>query len=123
RIALIAAVRRVRQPGVKFDEMLVLESAEQGLNKSSLVEAMAVNEDWFTDSIPLAADPKLMIEGTSGKWILEVAELSGMRKGEVEHVRAQLSRRHDRARLAYARLPTEVPRQSIMIGTTNSDRS
>ncbi len=101
-IVMIAAVRRVRKPGTKFDEMLVLESADQGMNKSSLVAAMAIREEWFSDSVPLNADDKIMIERTSGKWILEVAELAGMRKGEVERIRAQLSRTHDRARLAYA---------------------
>lgn len=122
-LVLIAAVRRVRQPGVKFDEMLILESAEQGYQKSTLIEAMAVADDWFSDSVPLNADDKTMIERSSGKWICEIGELQGMRKGEVERIRAQLSRRTDRARLAYARLPVEIPRQSILVGSTNADRS
>lgn len=120
RIVLLAAVRRVRQPGVKFDEMLVLESAEQGLNKSSLVAALALRDEWFTDSVPLNADDKTMIERLAGHWICEVGELQGMRKGEIERIRAQLSRGTDRARLAYARLPSDVPRQSVLIGTTNA---
>lgn len=119
-IVLIAAVRRVRQPGTKFDEMTVLESAEQGYGKSSLVAALAVKEEWFSDSVPLNADDKRMIESTSGKWVCEVSELQGMRKGEIEKVRAQLSRPVDRARLAYARLPVEIPRQYVLIGTTNA---
>lgn len=122
-LVMVAAVRRVRQPGVKFDEMLILESAEQGYQKSTLIEAMAVKEDWFSDSVPLNADDKTMIERSSGKWICEIGELQGMRKGEVERIRAQLSRRTDRARLAYARLPVEIPRQSILVGSTNADRS
>jgi predicted P-loop ATPase len=56
-----------------------------------------------------------------GKWIVEAAELSGMRRGEVEHVKALLSRRTDRARLSYDRIPSEVPRQCIIVGTTNSE--
>lgn len=122
-LVLVAAVRRVKQPGVKFDEMLILESAEQGFSKSTLIEAMAVNDDWFSDSVPLNADDKVMIERSSGKWICEIGELQGMRKGEVERIRAQLSRRYDRARLAYARLPVEIPRQSILIGSTNADKN
>ncbi len=55
KIALIAAVRRVRKPGCKFDEMIVLES-EQGTNKSSALTVLAVNEEWFTDDVPLNAD-------------------------------------------------------------------
>jgi hypothetical protein len=90
---LVAAVRRVRQPGAKFDEMLIHESAEQGYSKSTLIEALAVTEDWYSDSVPLNADDKKMIENSSGKWICEIGELQGMRKGEVEKIRAQLSRR------------------------------
>lgn len=122
-LVLIAAVRRVRKPGVKFDEMLVLESGEQGLGKSSLIAALAIKEPWFTDSVNLAADDKQMIERTAGHWIIEVPELQGMRKGEVERIRSQLSRGTDRARMAYARLPTETPRQFVIIGSTNGDRS
>jgi len=120
RIVLMAAVRRVRQPGVKFDEMLVLEGA-QGLGKSQVLKALAVKEEWFTDEVPLAGDGKEVIEALRGRWIAEAAELKGMRAKEVEHLKAFLSRTHDRARLAYGRLTTEVARSFVMIGTTNSE--
>lgn len=120
-LTLLAAVRRVRQPGCKFDEMPVLES-EQGKNKSSALAVLAVREDWFTDDLPLNQDTQRIIERMAGRWIVEAAELKGMRKGDVEHLKAFLSRRVDRARLAYGRLPVEVPRQSVIVGTTNSDR-
>ncbi len=117
---LIAAVRRIRSPGAKFDEMLILESEEQGLGKSSLVAALAVRPEWFSDSIPLNAPDKIMIEATAGKWITECPELQGMKKGEVERIRSQLSRQSDRARMAYGRFPEERPRSFVMIGTTNA---
>lgn len=120
-LVLVAAVRRVRQPGVKFDEMLVLESA-QGTNKSSALRVMAVRDEWFVDDLPLNADGKRVIEQTSGKWIIEAGELKGMRKGEVEHLKAFLSRQEDTARMSYERLPVIVPRQCVIIGTTNSER-
>ena len=120
-ITLVAAVRRVRSPGCKFDEMLTLESATQGLDKSSSLAALAVNPAWFTDSLPLDAKDKEVIEQLGGKWIAEAPELKGMRGTKVEHLKAFLSRQTDRARLSYARQPTEVPRQCIIIGTTNSE--
>jgi hypothetical protein len=118
-LMLIAAVRRVRQPGCKFDEMVVLES-EQGTNKSSALRILAVNDDWFHDDVPLNADGKRVMEALAGRWIVEAAELNGMRKGEVEHLKAFLSRTHDRARMSYDRYPTEGKRQCILVGTTNS---
>ena len=118
-LVLIAAVRRVRQPGCKFDEMLVLEQPQQGTDKSSALAVLAVNEDWFTDDLPLNVEAKRVIETLRGRWIVEAAELSGMRKADVEHLKAMLSRRVDRARMAYGRLPIEAPRQCIIVGTTN----
>jgi hypothetical protein len=88
-------VRRIRDPGVKFDEMLVLEGP-QGTNKSSALAILAVEEEWFSDDIPLTADEKRVIESLPGRWIVEAAELKGIRKGEVEHLKALLSRRVDR---------------------------
>lgn len=117
-ICLIAPVRRVRQPGCKFDEMAVLEG-EQGGNKSSGLGVLACREEWFADDLPLDADSKVLMERTAGRWIVELAELKGLRRGAVEHVKSMLSRRVDKARLAYGRMTTEQPRQCVFFGTTN----
>ena len=120
-LMLVAAVRRVRQPGVKFDEMLVLES-KQGTNKSSALRVLATRDEWFIDDLPLNGDGKVFIERLAGRWIVEAAELKGMRKGEVEHLKGTLSRQEDTARMVYARMSVIVPRQCVIFGTTNSDR-
>ncbi|WP_065754083.1 VapE domain-containing protein [Bradyrhizobium paxllaeri] len=119
-IVLIAAVRRVRNPGCKFDEMLVLESG-QGADKSSALELLAVNSDWFTDDLPLDANSKVAIEQLAGRWIVEAGELHGMGKGDLQHLKAFLSRQNDTARLAYAKRATRAPRQCVIVGTTNED--
>jgi predicted P-loop ATPase len=121
-LVLIAAVRRVRSPGCKFDEMLVLENPEQGTNKSTALQVLAVNSEWFSDNLPLGLAARETIEALSGHWIVEVSELQGMRKSDIEKVKAFLSRDTDRARTAYARTVTEARRQCIIIGTTNSDK-
>jgi predicted P-loop ATPase len=116
---LLAAVRRVRQPGCKFDEMLILES-EQGKTKSSAILALCPDARWFSDDLPLGAESREVIEATGGKWIIEAAELQNIRGKEVERLKAFLSRQTDGpVRMAYDRTPTEVPRQFIIIGTTN----
>jgi hypothetical protein len=118
-LQLIAAVRRIRQPGCKFDEMLIFEQPTQGTDKSSALAILAVNDDWFTDDLPLNVDSKRVIEAVRGRWIVECAELSGMKKADIAHLTAMLSRRVDRARMAYGRLPVDVPRQFVPFGTTN----
>jgi predicted P-loop ATPase len=53
-LMLVAAVRRVRSPGCKFDEMPVLQSV-QGFNKSTALSILAVRPEWFSDDLPLRA--------------------------------------------------------------------
>lgn len=119
RLILVAAVRRVRRPGCKFDEMLILESDTQGFYKSTLVKALAMDEAWFTSSLHLSGDERRWMEATEGKWICEAGELSKMSKTESNELKAGLSREVDETRLAYGRLSTRRPRQFVIIGTTN----
>ncbi|MFA6315597.1 MAG: virulence-associated E family protein, partial [Candidatus Paceibacterota bacterium] len=119
-IMLIAAVRRIRQPGCKYDEMVVWES-HQGADKSSAAQALCPNPDWFSDDLRLNLHAQELIEATLGKWIVEASDLAGKRKTEIEQLKAMLSRQVDGpARMAYAHFPVERPRHFILIGTTNS---
>lgn len=121
-IPLIAAVRRIRRPEtVKFDEILVLESVEQGKDKSQALAALCEDKTWFTDSFSFDLKPKEVIEQTIGKWIIEVSELSGQKMAGIEHLKAMLSRQSDTARLAYREDPETIDRGFIIIGTTNSE--
>lgn len=122
-IVLVAAVRRVRTPGVKFDEMLILESP-QGMNKSTALRTLCPDPSWFSEDFPLNADSKEVIERTLGVWIAEASELKGIRGARAEHVKSMLSRVKDGpVRLAYAREPYTRWRHFIIIGTTNESAS
>lgn len=119
-IMLIAAVRRIRQPGCKYDEMVVFESP-QGWNKSTALRALCPDDAWFSDDLRLNLHAQQLIEATLGKWIIEASELSGRRKAEIEQLKAMLSRQSDGpARMAYGHFPVERARHFIIIGTTNS---
>jgi len=120
-IVLIAAVRRVRQPGCKFDEMIILES-DQGKNKSTMLTTLIPKLGWISDDLPLGAGAKEVIERTAGIWIVEAAELHG-RQRDAERLKSFLSRRVDGpVRQAYGRLSIEVPRQFIIVGTVNPNQ-
>lgn len=120
RKTLIAAVRRARRPGCKFDNILTLEGG-QGTGKSSALRILATDDDAFTDQDMLHLDAKSQKEALAGKWIVELAELAGMRRADAEKVKAFASRTHDRARAAYARFTDDQPRRCIMVGTTNAE--
>lgn len=119
-IFLTAAVRRVRQPGCKFDEVLILEG-EQGTEKSSAVAALCPKEEWFLDDFHMGMDSKQLLEVTAGKWIVEAAELNKLKGRAAEHVKSLLSRRVDIARMAYGRNLTQRPRQWVAFASTNDD--
>ncbi len=117
---LIAAVGRAYEPGMKFDQMLILQGP-QGTKKSSSVAALCPNPDWFSDSIELGANPRQAIEQMAGVWIAEVPELVGNSKREIDQIKHMVSRQKERARMSYARNITQHERTSVLIGTTNDD--
>ena len=119
RKTLCAAICRVQNPGIKFDTMLVL-NGPQGIGKSTLIAKLA--GEWFSDSLNLSdTKDKTAAEKLQGYWILEIGELAGLRKTEVETLRSFLSRQNDIYRAAFGKHATPHPRQCIFFGTTNAE--
>lgn len=121
RIVLVAAVRRIRQPGSKFDEMLILEGG-QGTEKSTLIRSLCAHAEWFGPKLPFNGNDRDRMEATSGKWIVEAGELAGMNQRDHRELKDYLQRQEDEARMAYAREYRRVLRQFIVIGSTNDTR-
>lgn len=118
RKVLVAAVARIIDPGKKFDYMLVL-NGEQGIGKSTFFDKLA--GEWFSDNLNMGdMRDKSGAEKLLGYWILEIGELAGIRKVEVESVKAFLSRREDIYRPAFGRTTERHPRQCVIVGSTNS---
>ena len=119
RKTLCAAVHRVLSPGSKFDSMLVL-NGPQGVGKSTLIARLA--GEWFSDSLNLGdTKDKTAAEKLQGYWILEIGELAGLRKAEVETLRSFLSRQNDVYRASFGRRATPHLRQCVFFGTTNAE--
>jgi putative DNA primase/helicase len=112
---LISAIARVKRPGCQADHALVLESP-QGGGKTSAARILA--GPWIAEGIPDLASKDAALH-LSGVWLVELSELAGMRRSEVEHVKAFLSRNVDRYRPPYARRSVDVPRQCVFLATTN----
>lgn len=117
KTVLCAMVARVMVPGVKYDQVLILEGI-QGVGKSSAVRILGA--PWYSDTHINIADKDAVV-AMRAVWVMEMGELSGMRKAEVELLKEFISRQTDRIRLPYGKLAENFPRQCIFIGTTNSD--
>jgi len=109
-------VRRVMEPGCKFDYCLVLEGAE-GLRKSTL--AMTLGGAWGSD-VPLdLANNREAANAIHGRWVIEFSEMESVTRAEAHLQKSFLSRQFDQYRPVYSRRNVKVPRQCVFIGTTN----
>lgn len=119
RKTLVAAVARILNPGVKHDSILVL-NGKQGIGKSTLFSRLG--RQWYSDSLSISdMKDKTAPEKLQGYWLLELGELAGIKKMDVETVKSFITRTDDKYRPSYGRAVESHPRQCIIVGTTNSD--
>ncbi len=118
RKTLVAAVARVFRPGCKFDHVLTLVG-EEGRGKSTIFAK--IGGAWFSDtfSFHMLKEGVRAYEQIRGVWILEIGELAGMAKAEVERVKNFLSAPFDRYRQSYGRRSDVLQRQLIFVASTN----
>lgn len=119
RKTLTAAVARVYEPGIKFDSILVL-NGPQGIGKSTLFALLG--KQWYSDSLSISdMKDKTAAEKLQGYWILELGELAGIKKVDVETVKSFVTRTDDKFRQSYGVAVESHPRSCIIVGSTNSE--
>lgn len=119
RKTLCAAAARIYEPGIKFDSILVL-SGPQGIGKSTLFAILG--KQWYSDSLSIGdMKDKTAAEKLQGYWILELGELAGIKKVDVETVKSFISRTDDKFRQSYGVNVESHPRSNIIVGSTNSE--
>lgn len=112
---MMGAVKRILQPGVKFDYCLVL-CGPQGKKKSAVFEVLA--GEWFGET-ELDLSNKDSMSALRGKFIYEIAEMGALMRAEERRQKSFLSRRIDEYRPVYGRREIKAPRQVVFAGTTN----
>lgn len=120
RKTLVAAVARIYEPGIKFDSVLVL-NGPQGCGKSTLF--LKLGREWYSDSLTISdmKDGKTAAEKLQGYWILELGELAGIKKVDVETVKSFVTRNDDKFRQSYGTIVENHPRGCVIVGSTNSE--
>ena len=117
----LGAVQRTYEPGGLLREIPILIGPQRA-GKSQLLSNLLPPEkpDWFSDSVCVSDPTQKRVEGMLGRVIVELSELTGFRRAEVESLKAFISRRDDGAtRLAYRRDPETALRRCILVGTSN----
>lgn len=113
---LTGLVARAYEPGVKFEIVPILEG-KQGLGKSTAGKDLY--PDKFNDTLAGMGKQKDDYQQLQGSWIIEVAELSAMKKTDIEGIKNFISAQSDTYRNSYGRYALPHLRKCVFIGTTN----
>jgi len=117
RLIFAGGIHRLYEPGCKFEDVPILMGA-QGCGKSTLIRFLAIHDDYFGEL--KLVEGQSAIENISGKWIIEIPELSAFTKAkDQEAIKAFISRQRDSYRKPYDRNTTELPRRCIFLGSSN----
>jgi predicted P-loop ATPase len=97
--------------------MVVFISPKQGTSKSTMARVLALHNEWFAEDVALGEASKELVLLLAGKTVVEISEMRT--RGEVNTVKAMLSRTHDEGRPAYGRKTVKRARRNIFVGSTN----
>lgn len=124
RMWMISAVARIMNPGCQAKYMIVLEGAQDD-GKSKGIRALTNGHlegmggrQWYRDGLPKLSDKDIGMY-MQGVWVIEVAELAGFQKSDIEEIKAFLSRQMEVFRQPYGRNMKEYSRQCVFAGTVN----
>ncbi len=116
----ISAVARIYRPGCQVDYVLIIEGAQRG-GKSSLMRALCRDEEWFLDTT-VELGTKDAYQVIRAKWIVELAELDSLTRGEFTRVKAFITSKVDTYRKSYGREVVDVARGCVFGGTVNDEQ-
>lgn len=116
---LIGAVARVYHPGCQMDNALVFEG-KQGIRKTTAV-ATLFGRDLMISSISDFKTKEASI-ALQGRWVIEIAELSALKKTDINDVKKFITETVDQYRPPFGRGVLDRPRRCVMIGTTNENK-
>lgn len=118
KLWFIAAVKRIIEPGCKFDNVIILQGG-QGIGKTLMIKRLA-GEFGNSNDINID-DVKQCVEIMNNSWIINFDEMSGLNKKDMNKLKSFLGRESDTCRLAYDRFAQTYKRHCIFISNTNDE--
>lgn len=110
-------IKRIVEPGCKFDYVLVLEG-EQGSKKSTSLHVLGGN--WHVETT-MSTDSKDFFMQMQGKAIVEFSEGETLSRTEVKRMKAIITMQSDKYRPPYERVSQDFPRRCVFAMTTNQE--
>lgn len=120
RLFLLGLITRVYEPGAKVDSIPVIQGP-QGIGKSTILRRLCPSDDTFNDSLIAMGHSKEDYEQIQGSLIVEISELSAMKRTEIDRVKGFITSQTDTYRDPYAKKATAHPRKCVFVGTTNQE--
>ena len=119
KLFMMGAIRRVFQPGSKFEVMLCLVGG-QGAGKSTFFRLLAIRDEWFSDDLRKLDDDNVYRK-LQGHWIIEMSEMIATANAKsIEEIKSFLSRQKEVYKIPYETHPADRPRQCVFGGTSNA---
>lgn len=110
---------RVLDPGCQLDMVIPLISP-QGARKSTGLQCMVPQQDCFTDGLSLQDDDDNFKRMIRGKLVIEIAELAGLSKADVDYIKRVITRRTEEWIEKWQTLPTRYLRRCMLFASTNN---
>ena len=118
KLFLIGCIKRVYEPGCKFDYMLCLVGG-QGAGKSSFFRLLAIMNEWFSDDLKKLDDDNVYRK-MQGHWIMEMSEMLSIGTAKsTDEIKSFLSRQKENYKDPYDKYAKDRHRQCVFGGTTN----
>lgn len=114
-----AVAGRLLEPGVKADMVPILVGA-QGSRKSTAVMELCPSPEAFAE-LSFATNDENAKRTLRGKLVIELAELAGYQKREIDTLKQFITARFDEWRPNYKERIVRAYRRCVFIGTTNRD--
>lgn len=111
-------VKRLVEPGCKFDYVLVLEG-KQDLKKSMSLNVL-VGREWYVETT-MSTDSKDFFMQFLGKALIEFSEGETLSRTETKRMKAIITMQSDRYRPSYGRASVDFPRRCVFAMTTNQE--
>lgn len=116
---LVGAVARVCKPGCMVDFMLCL-IGPQGIGKSGMIPVLFGEGN--TAELQGWVKPETAAQIRASHWVIEDAELDSLKRADSNTKKQEITVRVDTYRPPYGRVPLEIKRHCIYIGTGNKGK-